>query len=67
MIKINLKHILKNELKLTQEQFAEKFNIPNSTVSRICNNSTMIRLSTLEKIVKAVGPDFNKIFVYSED
>lgn len=66
-IKIDLKRIIKEDLGMTQEQFALEHDIPINTVGRVCNNSTMIRLDTLEKIVKAVGPDFNRIFIYKKD
>ena len=66
-IKIDLKRIIKEDMGMTQENFSEKYDIPINTVQRVCNNSTMIRLSTLDKIAKAVGPDFNKIFIYKAD
>ena len=66
-IKIDLKRIIYEDLGMTQKDFAKKFNIPIATVGYICRQSSMIRLTTLEKIVEAVGPDFNKIFIYKAE
>ncbi|MCP5052785.1 MAG: helix-turn-helix transcriptional regulator [bacterium] len=40
---------------LTQEDVAQKINTTKSVVSRIENHAEDIRLSTLEKFVKALG------------
>lgn len=40
---------------LTQEEMAHKINTTKSVISRIENHARDIRLSTLEKFVKALG------------
>ena len=40
---------------LTQEEIAKRLKTTKSVVSRMENHSTDIRLSTLEKVAKAVG------------
>ncbi|OCC15990.1 transcriptional regulator, XRE family [Dissulfuribacter thermophilus] len=40
---------------LTQEQLAQKLRTKKSAISRIENNAEDIKLSTLEKIAKALG------------
>ena len=42
---------------MTQEQVASKLNTTKSVVSRIENHAQDIRLSTLEKFVKAIGKE----------
>jgi len=45
----------REEAGFTQEQLAEKLNTKKSAISRIENHASDIKLSTLEKFVKALG------------
>lgn len=46
---------------MTQEQVASKLKTTKSVVSRIENHAQDIRLSTLEKFVKAIGKEIKLI------
>ncbi|GAW99576.1 helix-turn-helix domain-containing protein [Secundilactobacillus mixtipabuli] len=54
--------------KMTQEQLAEKAQIDPSVISRIERGTrTNLRLNTLDKIVNALGTDYETIFSFSEN
>jgi len=45
----------RQEYGLTQEELAEKINTTKSVISRMENHSEDIKISTLEKVAKALG------------
>ena len=47
--------LAREETGLTQEELAKKLNTKKSAISRIENHAKDIKLSTLEKIAKALG------------
>ena len=47
--------LAREEAGLTQEELAKKLNTKKSAISRIENHAEDIKLSTLEKIAKALG------------
>ena len=49
----------REEAGLTQEELAEKLNTKKSAISRIENHAEDIRLSTLQKYVKALGKELS--------
>ncbi|NLR31613.1 helix-turn-helix domain-containing protein [Levilactobacillus tujiorum] len=58
---------LRQAKKMTQEQLAERANIDASVISRIERESrTNIRLDTLNKIVEALGTNYEEMFSFTD-
>src|SRR5699024_1873984 len=54
-MKINIKEFRENGLKLSQEDFAEKLNITQNTVSRWEKDSSILTISRLDQIAETFG------------
>ena len=71
---MNLKEILGKNIKqyrilrgFSQEEFAEKIDISQQTLSRIECGKNFLTAETLEKILSVLGVKINELFVYEEE
>lgn len=71
---MNLKKILGKNIKqyrilrgFSQEEFAEKIDISQQTLSRIECGKNFLTAETLEKILSVLGVKINELFVYEEE
>lgn len=51
----------------SQEEFAEKFDISQQTLSRIECGKNFLTAETLEKILSVLGVKINELFIYEEE